>query len=158
MTQETQATEPTSKEMLFALAEHLGIKADAVEDLSEKESYDHHGLDIYTIEGDQYAVGTDAQADAAMRNYIVDTLWAFKPEFILSCCNLDESGAASLGDMQEKAGENANAFLLSLIKKTCGLDHFCEEAERWDGRGHFLSTYDGEEIELLGGKAYAYKL
>lgn len=157
MTQETQP-EPTSQDMLFALAEHLGIKADAVWALTEKESYDHHGLDIYTIEGDQYALGTDAQADAALRDYTENSLWAFKADFILNCCDLDESGAASLGDMQEKAGENANAFILSLISRTCGLDYFCEEAERWDGRGHFLSTYDGEEIELLGGKAYAYKL
>ncbi len=158
MTQETQTTELTSQDMLFALAAHLGIKADAVWALTEKESYTHYGLDVYTVEGDRYAVGTNAQAYAAARDYIEETLWAFKAEFILSCCELDASGAECLRALQEKACEGANDFILSLVSKTCGLDRFCEEAERSDGRGHFLSPYDGEEIELLGGKAFAYKL
>lgn len=152
MTQETQSTATDQK--LYALGEYFAAPADTI----TKEDYDHHGLDVYTVNGDSYAIGTDEEADAAARDYITDTLWAFKAEFILDCCNLDRSGAESLGDMQEKAGENANAFILSLITQTCGLDYFCEEALRWDGRGHFLSPYDGEEIELLGGTAFAYKL
>jgi hypothetical protein len=142
-------------EALTALYDYLGIK---IEGVAELQSWDHYGLPVYEIDGQEYAIGTDEEANSAARSYIEDSLWAFNANFILDCCGLDRSGAESLQNMQEKACEDANGFIASLIKRTGSIDHFVERAIQEDGRGYLLSRYDGEEIELLGGKYYAYKL
>jgi hypothetical protein len=157
----TNTTEIEKHEALHnavvALGKHLGIDPQALWVLAEPQEHEHHCLAVYQIEWQEYALGTDQEADAAARDHIEDNLWAFNAEFILSCCGLDLSGAESLRHMQEKACEDANAFIASLIKKTCGLDYFVERATREDGRGHFLSPYDGEEIELPNN-FFAYKI
>jgi hypothetical protein len=59
--------------------------------------------------------------------------------------------------MQSKKCEGANDSILALIEKTDGgLDGFVEEAVSVDGRGHFLSGYDGEECEV--GEFFAYRI
>lgn len=55
--------------------------------------------------------------------------------------------------MQGKLCESANSLVKSLI---VDLDHFVSDAISADGRGHFLSGYDGVEIEL-DGDFYAYR-
>ncbi len=157
----TNTTDTDKQEALsnavVALGKHLGIDPQALWVLAEPQDYEHHGLAVYEIEGQEYALGTDEEADAAARDYIEESLWAFTAEFILSCCGLDLSGAESLRDMQKMVCEGAQDFIASLIKKTCGLDYFVERATREDGRGHFLARYDGEEIELPNN-FYAYKI
>lgn len=96
---------------------------------------------------EDYSVYTDEEADEATADYIKDSVWAFNTSFILGECGLDYSGEDSLKDMQKRSCEGANDFILSLIEKTCGLDSFVESAISADGRGHFLSGYDGEENE-----------
>jgi hypothetical protein len=56
--------------------------------------------------------------------------------------------------IKEKQGEyeSGNQELLRLIDD---IDEFVEEAIRWDGRGHFLSSYDGDENEE--GDYYIYR-
>ena len=121
-----------------ALAEFLNI------DLEDVDSYE-----------DDYLVLTDDEADEAVREYIKDSVWAFNASFILCECGLDGSGEDSLKAMQEKSCESANDFILSLIEKTCGLDEFVDSAVCADGRGHFLSSYDGEENEQ--GEYFIYR-
>ena len=115
---------------LEVLAAHLGEDKDYAEDVE-----------------DDYLVLTDEEADEACAEYIADSLWAFNASFILSECGLDGSGEESLRQMQEKSCEGANAFILSLVENTCGITEFAESAISADGRGHFLSQYDGEETE-----------
>lgn len=103
-----------------------------------------------------YLVLTDEEANEKTKEYIKESLWAFNANFILSECGLDLSGTESLKEMQQKVCESANDFILSLIEKTCGLDKFVESAIMADGRGHFLSTYDGEEVEQ--GEYFIYRL
>jgi hypothetical protein len=159
MTHEFTETEKQEalRDAVAALGKHLGIDPQALWVLAEPQEHEHHGLAVYEIEGQEYALGTDQDADAAARDYIDESLWAFNAEFILSCCGLDLSGAESLRHMQEKAYEGAQDFIASLIKKTCGLDYFVERATNEDGRGHFLARYDGEEIELPNN-FYAYRI
>jgi hypothetical protein len=57
--------------------------------------------------------------------------------------------------MQSKKCEGANDAILALIEKTDGgLDGFVEEAISADGRGHFLSSYDGNENHESGFYIY----
>lgn len=104
----------------------------------------------------RWMVYTDAEADEAVSNYIADSLWAFNADFILKHCDtVDESDrevvAKSLLSMQGKLCESANGICLALIGGKAGLPQFVEDAVDADGRGHFLSDWDGEEVELGGG-------
>lgn len=56
--------------------------------------------------------------------------------------------------MQAELCEDANEIVKAMIGNNISL--FLENAIKADGRGHFLSRYDGEEIQLKGG-LYAYK-
>ena len=105
---------------------------------------------------EDYMVLTDDEADQKARDYIEDSVWAFRASFILSECGLDLSGAESLEEMQGKSCEGANDFILSLIEKTCGLDSFVDSAISADGRGLFISSYDGEENEQKIDDEYYY--
>ena len=125
-------------EKIEALSKFLNVP---VEDLSEDRD------NTFSCGGEEYIVLTDEEADEAAEEYIKDSLWAFNASFILDCCGLPHSGEESLQSMQEKSCEGANDFILALVEKTCGLQEFVEEAISADGRGHFLSGYDGEEVE-----------
>ena len=85
-----------------------------------------------------YLVLTDEEADQAVEDYIKDSVWAFNPSFLSSHSGIDE-GVFKL--LQDKC-ESANEAVLKLIKD---FDEFVEDAVGTDGRGHFLSSYDGEE-------------
>jgi hypothetical protein len=104
----------------------------------------HYGLEIHDVDDHDYAVGTDEQATAACREYIRDSLWAFRPSFIASYTpeGVDEEVIKCL---VEKKYEEANEALARLIGDRIG--DFLDDAIRSDGRGHFLSGYDGEEID-----------
>jgi hypothetical protein len=110
---------------------------------------------LFDVDGEEWLVCTDSEADETAKVYIKDSLWAFNASFILCECGLDSSGEDSLKAMQEKSCESANDFIKSLVEKTCGLDSFVESAISADGRGHFLSSYDGEEVEL--GEYFGYR-
>lgn len=109
----------------------------------------------FSFGNEEYFVLTDIEANEKVREYIKDSIWAFNAEFIIDQCGLDYSGAESLQEIQAKSCEDCNAFLLSLIEKTCGLDDFIDSAIDADGRGHFLSSYDREENEE--GEYFIYR-
>ena len=109
-----------------------------------------HGM---TVEGPygEYRVLDDDEADAAAKDYIEDSLWAFIPSFMSCETGIDESVFTAL---QDKC-EGANDAVRSIIDGSCGIDSFVESAISADGRGHFLNTYDGEEREY--GDYYVYR-
>jgi hypothetical protein len=125
-----------------ALAAFLGINASEVTELS----YDHYGMPLFEVDGAEYAVGTDSEADQAAVDNIRDSVWAFNADFICRMCDLPEEFSDGIKLMQEKC-ESANESLLALVERQCGLPLFVERAVDYDGRGHFLSGYDGEENE-----------
>ncbi len=57
--------------------------------------------------------------------------------------------------LKDNLGEE---YVSDLIKKNNAIDvdALADEAISWDGRGHFLSGYDGKEIELPNG-LFAYR-
>jgi len=115
------------------------------------EKHTHYGLEVFSAGRGEYAVGTDKEADEACKEYIKDSAWAFRSSFICEYCNLPQELAEALEAMQSKKCEGANDAILALIEKTeGGFDGFVEEAISADGRGHFLSSYDGEENERGG--------
>jgi hypothetical protein len=119
-----------------ALSKFLGCKKAEI----EVTAYDENTFDA---EGCEYLVLTDCEADEMAQEYIADSLWAFNPSFLA-----DETGVPEeMFKCASEMCEDANEGFLKAVESTCGLVEFAESAIRSDGRGHFLSTYDGNENE-----------
>lgn len=108
--------------------------------------------EAYTLYKDgDWLVYTDSEADYQAKEYIIESLWAFNANFLASMTGLPEECFAALSQQYE----SANDPILQIVKQTCGLDPLVKRAIREDGRGHFLSHYDGYEIEQnFGGETY----
>ena len=130
-----------------ALASFLGIDLDEVNTSSHRQ-YD---MPIFEVGNQEYLVCTDEEADAAVKEYIEQSVWAFNASFLASMTGVPEEAFSSLGTQCE----SANDWVLHLIEKTCSIDDFVEAAVSADGRGHFLSGYDGNENE--SGEYYIYR-
>ena len=131
-----------------ALADFLGESVETLRD---------NGNNCYQVgDGMEYLVLTDEEADEWARTDIEDSLWAFNAEFILDTCGLDSGSDVvhSLRKMQEASCEGCNDFIRALVDGTCGIEEFAEQAILADGRGHFLSSYDGKEGEQDGYYIY----
>ena len=117
---------------VVALSKHL--------ELTEEEEKEIHyeSNDTYCFGNEDYMVLTDDEADEKVAEYIKETVWAFNPSFLSCHSGIDEDVFKLL---QDKC-ESSNEAILKLIKD---FDHFVQDAVRSDGRGHFLSGYDGEE-------------
>jgi len=115
--------------------------------MARKLAYDHYGLDVYeTDDGCEYAVGSDAEADDACKEYIEQTAWAFQASFIAS----HAPGWVTESIVEAVRGErceDANDDILAMIEAGGGLADFVADAIRSDGRGHFLASNDGEEVD-----------
>ena len=120
-----------------ALAKFLEI---GIEDITETD------WDTLEADGSEFLVLTDEEADAKAYSEIEESLWAFNADFIIDMCGFS-GGEKSLIAMQRESCEDCNEFIKAMIKGTCGMDSFMNRAIKYDGRGHFISGYDGEEVE-----------
>lgn len=118
-----------------ALAKFLEIETDEV------EANQYNG-EILEADGGEYLVCTDEEADEEAKEKILDLIWAFNPEFLRA--HLPDGMTEDVIKAIQTTCEGANEPLKAMIKD---LDHFVEDAIGADGRGHFISSYDGEENE-----------
>lgn len=140
MSTDIEVTENDSK--AAALAAHLeeSVEADETGNLYADER------------GRVWLVLTDAEADAAAKEYILDHLWAFTTDFLRA--HVENTAALeALDKVRGDLCEAANPLVRALVED---LDYLVEDAIRADGRGHFLSDYDGNEVDL-GGGLFAYR-
>jgi hypothetical protein len=121
------------------------------ENLTEVEPYDEDN------NRNDYLVLTDEEADEKAKEYILDSLWAFNASFIAYHTDLDEEVIQAIHDNGKC--ESNNDTIHNLIKKLGDLDDFVSDAISADGRGHFLSSYDGNENEetVNGTTFYIYR-
>ena len=134
MTQ-VKTVDKTEQEKIEALAKHLNCS-----------------IDEAVVSMDDYLVYTDDEADEAVYNYIDESVCFFRSDFIAAHAEVDEEVIKKLQELHE----NSNNAIKSLIKD---FDHFVDDAICADGRGHFLSSYDGEENEqtINGNDYYIYR-
>lgn len=119
------------------------------------EKWDYYGLPVFTDGGQQYAYAADDdEADQACAQYIEQSLWAFRPDFLASETDLP----SEVFEILARQCESGNDAILKIVERTCSLDSLVESAIGADGRGHFLSSYDGDEIELDNGNGYLYRI
>ena len=114
---------------------------------------------ILDNEPGEWVIMDEDTADKQAREYILDSVWAFNMDFLSSHLKIETSPRIkkSLTLLCETLCEDANDILLALIKDE---DRFVQEAIALDGRAHFMSAYDGKEVEIcVGGKWFlAYRM
>lgn len=133
--------------------------AEELKDATAENTY-NDSYNTFEIIGNEYKVLTDEEADQEAAEEIKNSLWAFNADFIIThtefwnTCTDREAGEAikALQEMQSKLCESVNALVKALI---VDIEDFIEDAIDADGRGHFISFYDGEEYE--SGNYYIYR-
>jgi hypothetical protein len=132
-------TTTTTEQRIEALAKFLGVDPSDITACSYDEC-------LFDCGRGSYLVLTDEEADDRCRDRITDSLWAFRPAFIASHTRggLPSKCIQALEKMQSELCEDASPIIEALIRD---MDHFVADAMRCDGRGHFLSSYDGNENE-----------
>ena len=134
--------------LIKALAEYFGCGVSEV--IEEGNIY-------FKVNGDEYLVLTDEDADEEVKSYIKESLWAFIPEFLANETGISKKVFEKLCGMCEEGNE----AILAIVEGTCGLQKLIKEAILADGRGSFLATYDGIEHEIYvpeGNYYYAYRI
>ena len=147
----------TANARMLALASHLGIDAD---DIENEISEEQHTDNAFDAEGKTFLELTDAEADEAARDAVRDSLWACNASFLTSYIPALRTDRASkawqkmVGELCEDAGPLVEALLGDRLEECL------DDAVGLDGRGHFLAGYDGEESEVVGDNAgtfYVYR-
>lgn len=112
-------------------------------------------ITIYGDDGDEgtFLILTDEMADKRVKEYIRESLWAFKSEFILKHSKV-KMPVIYLEELQGETCESCNELIFAILRD---FDEFVEDAINADGRGHFIAQYDGKEIELENG-LYMYRV
>jgi hypothetical protein len=134
-TENTENNDPKIK----ALAKYLDCDYDDAERLIDRTDY-------YVL--------TDEEADDQTKERILESVWAFRAEFLEAHSSLD---AETIQIIQQAKYEDANDPLIRTIED---VDHFVSDAISADGRGHFISHYDGQENEetIDGTTYYIYRM
>ena len=101
----------------------------------------------------EYLVLTDEEAEEKTKENILDSIWAFNKSFLDSHSEaISEIDEKTFAVIQERC-ESVNKAILSMIDDK---EDFVSDAISCDGRGHFLSVYDGVENEQDG--YYIYRI
>lgn len=121
-----------------SLAKYLNVKKSEL----VKSEYKHYGLTIFSLSDSEYLIGTEREVNKAVKEEIKESVWAFNPSFLSDFTGQDKKIFTGLSELCE----SSNDVILALIGKR--FNEFVKEAVMFDGRGHFLSSYDGEENEI----------
>jgi hypothetical protein len=102
----------------------------------------------------EYTVYTEDEANEACAEQIKETVWAFNSNFLSGETGIAQEVFAAI--QSNGKCESNNDAILSCISD---IDSFVIAAISADGRGHFLSQYDGEENEqtVFGNTFYLYR-
>jgi hypothetical protein len=120
---------------LGALCEFLDCQPSELDESAEN-TYEHGR--------EEYLVLTESEADEMAESYILDSVWAFRPDFLIHHMGLPYDAIPMLESFRRDKCESANDTFLAMLKDK---ESFVRDAISADGRGHFLNTYDGEENE-----------
>lgn len=96
------------------------------------------GKTTYFIGDQEYLVLNDQEAQKRCEEDIKQSIWAFRSSYISKHTGIDEEIIKSV---QEHC-EESNEMILRSIKD---FEKFIKDAILSDGRGHFISYYDGNE-------------
>ncbi len=132
-----------------ALAQHLDCSLDDVEELT------YGSGTMFEAESEDWLILTDEEADTMAHERIKEDLWAFRAEFLLAYMP-DGMTVEAIQAIQEQLCEDASPSFLSMVGDR--LDELVSDAICSDGRGHFLSSYDGNEVDSKCGNFVMFRL
>lgn len=112
-----------------------------------------YGDNEYEANGHQWLVLTDDEADERCKESIKESVWAFNASFLTGYGAFQSLDEEDIDRLRGDKCEDINDAFLRMIGDD--FDQFAEDAAGADGRGHFLSGYDGEEQEMF--EFYIYK-
>jgi hypothetical protein len=145
---------PTDEERIIALARHrTDASADAMHLFcagAARASWHLYGLPVYGVEGEEWAVGDEAEAEAAARAYVGDLLWTLDARFLV-CYAPPGLTADDLLALARGRGDEANSALQALARAAGRYEALLDDILRRDGRGHYLAALDGAEVALADG-------
>ena len=132
----------------LALMNYLGV--------TEKEIREGHDPQTLKVWDREYMVLSEQERNEKVKEYIQETLWAFRSSFLAKETGLPEKVFHALTEQCE----SGNDAILALVEKTCGLDAFVKAAVEADGYGHFLASYDGREgkVTVEGEDYFIYRI
>ena len=118
---------------------------------------DKEEIEEWDESDDKYLVLTDEEATERTTEYIKQSLWAFNASFIIDHSKLPYEAEEMIANFQREKCEDANDVMEALIED---MDKFVADAISADGRGHFMSSYDGQEHEetIEGETFYIYRI
>jgi hypothetical protein len=114
------------------------LKEEGVTGNEIKEGYDPHTFEVWERE---YMVLNKQERNGKVKEYIQDTLWAFRPSFLAKVTGFPEKVFHALTSLYEIG----NDAILALIEKTCGLTAFVYFAEE-------------EEVTIEGENYFIYRI
>lgn len=123
-----------------ALAQYLEVEISEV-----KKSYSDN---TFEVGNQEYLIVNDTEANKAAREYILESLWAFRGSFIADHLKPEFDAYMGAKDIEDYCGtkcEGANDWVKGLIKNK---SEFVNDAISADGRGNFLAQYDGDENQF----------
>lgn len=106
---------------------------------------------------ENYNIFSDDDAYNACKDIIRENLWSFNPAFLTKHMG-GLIGPDDANQIANRMYEDASPVFLEMIQD---FDAFVDDAIKSDGRGHFLASYDGVEMNLGtidGIDYYAYKV
>lgn len=103
---------------------------------------------------EEYLVLTDEEADQKAKDYILDSVWAFNYDFL--CAHSDAIAEIPKKEYEEMASKLCESFNKAALAMLDDKYHFVRDSIASDGRGHFLSQYDGEENQE--GEFFIYRI
>lgn len=118
-----------------------------------QQGYNKNNFEVFNRE---YNVFTETEREKAVKKDIKETIWAFNADFILDHTGIERNKQVekAFQEIQNNMCESCNELFLAMIKN---FNKFYQDAVRADGYGLFLSSYDGNENEIvLTGKSKKY--
>jgi hypothetical protein len=141
-----------SENRVKALASFLGCEED---EITPQIPWGDDKIAVqFDAPGGEYLVLTDGEASFLAKEKILESAWCFQPHFLKSHFReevFENAGdedelMESLAEVTGRLCESANGLIKALIADK---NEFVQDAIEADGRGHFISGYDGEEHEEL---------
>ena len=143
-------------ERLEVLLDHIGITVNGGDDwdvgvAQDPNNFEEGAKHFYIYGGEEWAVLTEEEADDYVAQEIDDMVGFFNPDFLSRITGLDLEVFEALSGVD---GYKVQLAIKALVEYTCGMDDLVEAAIEADGRGHFISSYDGEEVDAGGYLLY----
>lgn len=116
--------------------------------------FNHHS----EVDLDDFMFLTDSEADNTCYEKIRELIWAFNADYLAGWLDCPTEAVQAIHDNGKCEGNNE--ILLDWLEKHCEFWNFVYDAISLDGRGHFLSSYDGKEheVEWNGETYYIYRI